>query len=144
MELERQGGRETDSMKKCSYCGAEYPDDAVMCPIDRTRFDRPVETPLAKPDAPVETSGPKYHFPPLSASDMQKDFVTLVSCGTLSEADLIVGRLEVAGINAFIPDAMVMQMMTGDQNAFGYIRVQVAPKDYDSAKELLSDIYGTT
>ena len=75
---------------------------------------------------------------------MQKDFVTLVSCGTLSEADLIVGRLEVAGINAFIPDAMVMQMMTGDQNAFGYIRVQVAPKDYDSAKELLSDIYGTT
>jgi hypothetical protein len=23
-------------MKKCSYCGAEYPDDAVMCAIDHT------------------------------------------------------------------------------------------------------------
>lgn len=26
-------------MKKCSYCGAEYPDDALVCPIDRTPFD---------------------------------------------------------------------------------------------------------
>lgn len=25
-------------MKKCSYCGAEYPDDAVMCAIDHTPF----------------------------------------------------------------------------------------------------------
>ena len=26
-------------MKKCSYCGAEYPDDAVMCAIDHTPFE---------------------------------------------------------------------------------------------------------
>ena len=26
-------------MKKCSYCGAEYPDDAKMCAIDRTLLD---------------------------------------------------------------------------------------------------------
>ena len=25
-------------MKKCSYCGAEYPDDAVMCATDQTPF----------------------------------------------------------------------------------------------------------
>jgi hypothetical protein len=25
-------------MKKCSYCGAEYPDDAAMCSIDHTPF----------------------------------------------------------------------------------------------------------
>ncbi len=25
-------------MKKCSYCGAEYPDDAAMCAIDQTPF----------------------------------------------------------------------------------------------------------
>ena len=23
-------------MKKCSYCGAEYPDDVVVCPLDQT------------------------------------------------------------------------------------------------------------
>jgi hypothetical protein len=30
-------------MKKCSYCGAEYPDDAVVCPIDQTPFASPIE-----------------------------------------------------------------------------------------------------
>jgi hypothetical protein len=28
-------------MKKCSYCGAEYPDDAVVCAIDHTALDSP-------------------------------------------------------------------------------------------------------
>jgi hypothetical protein len=29
----------------CSYCGAEYPDDATMCAIDHTPFECPPETP---------------------------------------------------------------------------------------------------
>jgi hypothetical protein len=32
----------SNSMKKCSYCGAEYPDDAVMCAIDHTALDSPL------------------------------------------------------------------------------------------------------
>ena len=28
-------------MKKCSYCGAEYPDDAVVCSADHTSLDSP-------------------------------------------------------------------------------------------------------
>ncbi len=37
-------------MKKCSYCGAEYPDDAVMCPIDQTPFEEaPSEVAFAHP-----------------------------------------------------------------------------------------------
>jgi hypothetical protein len=27
-------------MKKCSYCGTEYPDDLVVCPIDQTPFEK--------------------------------------------------------------------------------------------------------
>ncbi len=121
-------------MKTCSYCGAEYPDDATMCPVDHTSLNRP-EPP--QPVAPAPES-PKYNFPELSALDRQKDFVTLVSCRTLPEADFIVSRLRAAGIDAFIPDESLMQVMGYDLNAFGYVRVQVAPKDYDAAKDLIS------
>jgi Domain of unknown function (DUF4034) len=34
-------------MKKCSYCGAEYPDDAVMCAVDQTPLDNPPPSPPA-------------------------------------------------------------------------------------------------
>jgi len=28
-------------MKKCSYCGVEYPDDVVLCALDQTSLDNP-------------------------------------------------------------------------------------------------------
>jgi hypothetical protein len=126
-------------MKMCSYCGAEYTDDAVMCAIDHTPFEKPVVPRPAEPEA--KSKGPAYRFPPLSAAEMEKDFVTLVRCPTLPAADLIMGRLEAAGIEALMPDESVMQAMCGDLNGFGYVRIQIAPKDYEAAKDLLSDIY---
>jgi hypothetical protein len=35
-------------MKKCSYCGTEYPDDAVVCAIDHTALDSPPPSPEPK------------------------------------------------------------------------------------------------
>ena len=122
-------------MKKCSYCGAEYPDDAVVCPIDHTPFEPPAEPP------PPKAREPEYRFPPLSADDRQKDFVTLVTCATLPAADIILGRLQAAGIEASMPDESLMNVMGGVLTGFGKVRIQIAPKDYDEAKELLSDIY---
>ena len=126
-------------MKKCSYCGAENPDDAVMCAIDHTPFERPAEQP-ASPSTP-EPKKPEYRFPPISAEDREKDFVTLVTCATLPAADIILGRLEAAGIEASIPDESIMNVMGAGLGAFSFVRVQIATKDYDAAKELLSDIY---
>ncbi len=122
-------------MKKCSYCGAEYPDDASICTIDHTPFERPAE-----PKEP-ESKKPEYRFPPISAQDGEKDFVTLLSCATLPEASVIVGRLEAAGIEVFVPDESVTTVTGGCWATFGSVRVQIASKDYDAARELLSDIY---
>jgi hypothetical protein len=41
-------------MKRCSYCGAEYPDDAIACATDQTPFgdvqsEAPVRAPLKLP-----------------------------------------------------------------------------------------------
>jgi hypothetical protein len=120
-------------MKKCSYCGAEYPDDAVMCAIDHTPFESPVEP----PPAPPEPAKPAYEFKPLSEEDRQKDLVTLVSCRTLGEADMVVSRLRAEGIDAFLPDESLMQMAGWNFNTYGYMRVQIAPEDYDAARDLI-------
>ena len=120
-------------MKKCSYCGAEHPDDAVMCAIDHTPFELP-----SKPPPPPEPKRPEYDFAPLSAEDRQKDLVTLLACRTLGEADMVVSRLRAEGIEAFLPDDSLMQVIAWNLNTYGYVRVQIAPKDYDAARDLLA------
>src|SRR5215469_8581659 len=39
-------------MKKCSYCGAEYPDDATECLIDKTPFEEDAPSPTATVQPP--------------------------------------------------------------------------------------------
>ena len=122
-------------MKKCSYCGAEYPDDAVMCAIDQTPLDRPSAPP---PPEPKRAKPAEYDFVPLSEVNEHLDLVTLVQCGTLVAADQVVARLRAAGIETFLPDEFLMQSVGWNFNTFGYVRVQVAPKDYDAARNLLA------
>jgi ribosomal protein L40E len=105
-------------MKQCAYCGGKNADEAVHCSGCGTEE--------FKTAAPVET--PKL--------DEQEELVTVFSCQRLSDADIITGRLRVAGIEAFVPDEFLMQTIGFNLNTYGYVRVQVRRKDYASAKEL--------
>jgi hypothetical protein len=55
-------------MKQCSYCGAEYPDDAIVCAIDQTPFDKiclaenPPVAPAIKRKIPIPLSIVSYCF----------------------------------------------------------------------------------
>ena len=120
-------------MKKCSYCGRENGDEAVDCGECGTEFAR-----ASEPPRPEALKPPRYVFAPLSAADRQKDLVTLVTCGTLLAADIVAGRLRAAGIEAFIPDEFLMQVGAFNPNTYGFVRVQVAPKEYEAAKDLLT------
>ncbi len=68
---------------------------------------------------------------------MQQDLVVLMTCRTLLEADMIVTRLDAADIPAFIPDQFLMQTISWNLNTYGFVRVQVSPKDYEAAKNFL-------
>jgi membrane protease YdiL (CAAX protease family) len=46
-------------MKECSYCGAEYPDDATVCAIDQTPLEQPHSENLAQ--IPLVTNGHLEH-----------------------------------------------------------------------------------
>lgn len=87
---------------------------------------------------PAEThNSAKYKIAALNPSLMDQPWVTLVSCGGIGEADFLRARLESEGIPVFIPDENLMTAAAWGLNAYGYIRVQVAPADYEKARELL-------
>jgi hypothetical protein len=124
-------------MRTCSYCGAEYPDDVLQCPVDHTSLVAESAAPASASPAASDPQRPLYEFTPLPPEDRQKDFVTLLRCGTLVSADMVVSRLRAAGIEAFIPDECLMQTIGFNLNTFGYVRVQTTPNDYERAKALL-------
>ncbi|HEX7860578.1 MAG TPA: DUF2007 domain-containing protein [Verrucomicrobiae bacterium] len=90
-----------------------------------------------KENARTENSGPVYRIPPLAANAPKEGWVTLVKCGKVMEADFLRSRLEAEGIEVFIPDENLMATAAWALNEFGYIRVQVAPGDYERAREML-------
>jgi len=50
-------------MKQCSYCGAEYPDDSVVCPVDQTKLaNEPTVASITKRKIPISLSVVSYCF----------------------------------------------------------------------------------
>jgi hypothetical protein len=65
-------------------------------------------------------------------------WVTLTTCRTLADADLLAAQLRAAQIPAFIPDESLALNIGWNVNTYGYVRVQVHSQDYDTARELLN------
>ena len=105
-------------MKECAYCGGENYDAAVRCSgcgTDKFMTDAAAGAP--------RLAG-------------QEEFVTAFTCQRLTDTDIMVGRLGAAGIETFVPDEFLMQTIGFNLNTYGYVRVQVRRKDYESAREL--------
>jgi hypothetical protein len=123
-------------MKTCSYCGRENDEHATHCLECATEFVEVTSPPQATEPGPTR---PKYKILPLSPEQAKLDLVTIVNCETLFEADVVVSELEATGITAVIPDEFVAEAFAYGLNALGYVRVQVAPKDYEAAKDVIED-----
>jgi hypothetical protein len=127
-------------MKECAYCGRENDDDAVQCRECGTAEFKGDITAKAHSEKAEEPNRPRYQIPPLSPANKQHTWATLITCGTLVEADLVVCQLEAADITTFIPDQSLIQTVPWwNMITFGYVRVQVSPKDYESARTLLTE-----
>ena len=119
-------------MKKCSYCGRENQDAALNCIECGTEFG-------TEPAIPAPTGPPSdIQFSEHPGEVSGEELVTLLTCGSLGVADLVVSRLQAANIQAYIPDESTVQWMGGNFNTYGVVRVQVAAKDFANAKDLIT------
>ena len=84
-------------------------------------------------------NSPKYKIAPLNPAVKNQEWVTLVSCGKIFEADFVRSRLESEGLEVFIPDENLMTAAAWGLNAYGYIRVQVKAEQYESARTFLCE-----
>ena len=133
-------GREhsIQAMKNCAYCGRENDEHARVCPqCGSEEFSAPQLN--ASEPAAADAAAPKYHIPPLSPNAATQDWVTLVKCGHMIEADGLCAHLNGAGIETFIPDQNLMLTVSWGLNVYGYVRVQVKPSDYERAREMLHE-----
>jgi Putative prokaryotic signal transducing protein len=65
--------------------------------------------------------------------------VTIQTCSTLPEAQVVQSHLRGSGINAFLPDEMTVQNNWMWTNAIGGVRVQVPEEDAERAMDILRE-----
>lgn len=108
-------------MKKCSYCGRENLEDALTCAgCGKT--------------LPASSSEP----PSADLIDPALAPVVLATFGNLQEASVLAGRLQAAGIEAWIPEEYGSQVFS---RVLGIepLTVRVAAKDYEAARQILAE-----
>lgn len=119
-------------VKTCNDCGEANEDDATICrECQGTSFKSEPK------NSGVLENAVALEFEPLDPKNMDKTWVTLIRCQTLPAADAIAMELRAANIPVFLPDEYAMQALSINVNAYGWVRLQVPPSEYQNARELL-------
>ena len=108
----------------CPSCGKSLWFVKEICPFCKSSITSNVD-PLVAPRSERRGKGGEL-------------WVTLKRCHDLAEADLLVARLESAGIKTFLPDEMVMQSNAWNLGPLGYVRLQVGEHDLETAQNLIA------
>jgi hypothetical protein len=108
-------------MKKCSYCGRENREEALACSECGTEFDA----------IPESKTDPGLLDPALNP-------VVVARFSSLQQASVLAGRLEEAGIQAWIPEEYAEQVFSG-VIALERLTVRVAAKDYNAAMAVIAE-----
>jgi hypothetical protein len=117
-------------MKHCPNCGAEHPDDVTECPIGQNPPGSEQTVIFSKKG--IRRS--RYDIPPLPVGKKQSDWVTILTPNDELETNIVMGRLKASGIEA----RLEVSRVGGWAGANEMKCVQVRPKDYDGARELLN------
>jgi hypothetical protein len=116
-------------VKTCADCEKENEDNATQCSECGSSDLRPL--------------GPRFldsDFDPLKSEELGYEWVNLMRCRNVVEADMVAMTLRAAGIPVFIPDEYTMQAFAGlNAIGLGFVRVQVPPSKYDEARQVLTE-----
>jgi hypothetical protein len=116
-------------VKYCADCEKENEDDATQC--------------SECGGSDLRHPGPRFNdfdFDPLKSEQLGYEWVNLIRCATVVEADSVAMTLRAAGIPVFIPDEYTMQAFAGlNAIGLGFVRVQVPPSKYDEARQVLTE-----
>ena len=116
-------------MKYCADCEKENEDDAAQCRACGSSDLRPLGRRFEDSD-----------FDPLKSEELGYEWVNLMRCRNVLEADMVAMTLRAAGIPVFIPDEYTMQAFTGFYAiALGYVRIQVPPSKHEEARQVLTE-----
>ena len=81
-------------MKKCTYCGKEYPEEASVCAIDQQPLVSDIPTPenapepvVAEPEEPGEESGEEPEV--ITRTDVPEGYVSLAMVSSHEAARLL-------------------------------------------------------
>jgi hypothetical protein len=126
-------------MKRCSYCGAEYAEDAIMCAIDHTLLEPSNQAPVATP--PLATPAEDVQLTNEGAENIHgpEYFRCLWRIDT-SDADKLLNHFMNAGVRFRIEQVATPQRM---MMSLGYppmpkVNVYVHLDDKEKAMKILA------